>query len=224
MILDICLNIHICISHTWGRQLDTKKPYLSITNVWLIQQNTRYWIEALPDHFQAVFPGKYLWMALFYVPQDRLERVLQEIAVVAWLNDIFNWKRLLQTIEWLSSYCLQNPGEEVGLLRNIKEDAETGSILGNEGDDAVPCGWSTSLWTLQEACLRPDMALCNADFEILVLGKETVVTLDSLAALLNFATGSYRQSPFEILVGRRRAPEGFETGTVVEYELSNTTA
>jgi len=41
------------------------------------------------------------------------------------------------------------------------------------------------LWTLQEVCLRPDMQLCNKNWEILRVGRngETIVGFDDLVAL-----------------------------------------
>jgi len=50
--------------------------------------------------------------------------------------------------------------------------------------EMLPCGWLTSLWTLQELCLRPDMWLCNRNSELLPAGlEETPVTMNTLIAL-----------------------------------------
>ena len=183
---------YICISHTWGRWLDEEKPALSMPNVpWLVPQNTRFLVEDLPARLEITFPGQYIWFDLFCIPQDRSERALIEISrqaqifgnamvVVAWLNDINDWTGLRRTIMWLSTYCLQNYGGHGEILPEIEEGLRTGLVL-DEGprDDeysSTPCGWLTSLWTLQEACLRPDMALCSVDFELLTVGKDTVVT------------------------------------------------
>lgn len=44
-------------------------------------------------------------------------------------------------------------------------------------------GWFSSLWTLQEICLRPDMWLVNRDWELLTVGNGVPVSFDTLVAL-----------------------------------------
>jgi hypothetical protein len=51
-------------------------------------------------------------------------------------------------------------------------------------------GWYTSLWTLQEACLRTDMLLCNHNCEILEATKGVTVALEDVVALANYVTDS----------------------------------
>ena len=46
-------------------------------------------------------------------------------------------------------------------------------------------GWFTSLWTLQEVCMRPDMVLLNKDFTPFTLANSWIVPFDSLVALVN---------------------------------------
>src|SRR5262249_42712768 len=46
-----------------------------------------------------------------------------------------------------------------------------------------PNPWFTSLWTLQEVCLRPDMWLCNSKWEFLAIDENTPVALNDLVAL-----------------------------------------
>ena len=45
--------------------------------------------------------------------------------------------------------------------------------------------WFSSLWTLQEICLRPDMRLCNKNWEVLAVGEheQLHVGMDDLIAL-----------------------------------------
>ncbi|KAI8659038.1 HET domain-containing protein [Fusarium keratoplasticum] len=48
------------------------------------------------------------------------------------------------------------------------------------------CEWFDSLWTLQDVCLRPDMWLCNQDWELLTVGVQRVpVAINALIALTN---------------------------------------
>jgi hypothetical protein len=223
---------YICISHTWGRwQAD--EPFVTVPNVpWLVPPNTRFRVNVLPETLAAAFPGKHLWIDLFCIPQDRSERALLEIArqaeifgnataVVAWLNEITDWTGLRKTVEWLSLYGLQNRGDTNENLPLANVASPTGLILDDDKLDSdylkTPGSWFTSLWTLQEACLRPDMALCNRSFELLTVGDGTIVTLDTLAALFNFVIGLYSQSPFETVLNRTKASETLEAGTVVEF-------
>lgn len=52
--------------------------------------------------------------------------------------------------------------------------------------DMIPLRWFTSLWTLQEACLRPNLLLCKQDWEILSAGSQMSVSLDDLIALMRW--------------------------------------
>jgi hypothetical protein len=44
------------------------------------------------------------------------------------------------------------------------------SALHTAPEDSIN-GWLPSLWTLREACLRPNMRLCNKNWEILGVGE-----------------------------------------------------
>lgn len=130
-----------------------------------------------------------------------------------------------RTIEWLSVYCLENNGRTEEFFPQVEVSQWTSMVL--KDDKAAikfsrePSSWFTSLWTLQEACLRPDMLLCARNFTILTVGSDTAVTLASLAALLNFVIGNYDQGPYETIVNQHRAPDRLERGTAVAYEEIN---
>jgi hypothetical protein len=115
-------------------------------------------------------------------------------------------------------------------LPDIDVSQPTGLVIRDSDKDTahshIPGGWFTSLWTLQEACLRPDMLLCNKNFELLVVGDNvpTVVSLDALAALLNFAIHHYDQGPFETILNSKTTTEKSKPGTVLEYEDLNKTS
>jgi hypothetical protein len=228
---------YICISHTWGRWLDPTKPSTAVSGVpWLVPQNTIFEVQDLPHRLRDAFPMKYLWFDLLCIPQDGSERALLEIsrqadifgnasAVMAWLNDINDWTGLRQTTEWLCRFCISGYGATEPDLPDVDVSQPTGLVIRDCGEDdaysRIPGGWFTSLWTLQEACLRPDMLLCNKNFELLVIGDNTVVTLDALAALLNFAIHHYQQGPFETILNSKTTPEKSKPGTVLEYENLN---
>ncbi|KAF2255483.1 hypothetical protein BU26DRAFT_545097 [Trematosphaeria pertusa] len=229
---------YLCISHTWGRWRDESQPPLSIPMVpWEVPANTKFRVQDLPERLAKVFPGNYIWLDLFCIPQDRSERSLIEISrqadifgnatvVIAWLNDIPRWDGLRRVIRWLSEFCLENY-TIVNASEKLPPDLDD-ETTGLVEEDPIDCDhssittpWFTSLWTLQEACLRPDMMLYNRNFECLTVGRDTVVTLESLAALLNYTVGSYDQSPFETIVNASKIPESARAGTVLDYEDLN---
>ena len=49
--------------------------------------------------------------------------------------------------------------------------------------DLKPSAWFTSLWTLQEVCLRPDMLLCSKHWDMLTIGNGQPISLNSLTTL-----------------------------------------
>jgi hypothetical protein len=46
-----------------------------------------------------------------------------------------------------------------------------------------PSRWFTSLWTLQEVCLHPDMVLCDRDWESLTISQSFMVPIDHIVVL-----------------------------------------
>ena len=129
---------------------------------------------------------------------------------MAWLNDIADWRGLRQALEWLSIryFKLFNSGppmtdhiHNMGVTEEVLEnllDSTTSrvdmSIGLCDGTTSLPQGlttvnnmssWFSSLWTLQEAFLRPDMLLCNSKFDVLTASEGFYVTLDMIKALIN---------------------------------------
>ncbi|KAI0190484.1 hypothetical protein EV127DRAFT_430400 [Xylaria flabelliformis] len=232
---------YTCISHTWGRWRDESVPGINLSGVpWLVPRNTRFQVEYLPDRLAACFPGWYIWLDLFCIPQDGSTRAAEEIArqaeifgnartTIVWLNDITDWTGLRQTIRWLCEFCLAND-LSVNESLNLPSDLDgipTGLLVeaSTTGDDEAisPAPWLTSLWTLQEACLRPDMILCKDDFEFLTVkeGCNTVVTLEILVALMNYTIGNYSQGPYETIVNSMKPPKDIRNGTILEFEELN---
>lgn len=108
---------------------------------------------------------------------------------IAWLNDIESWDGLKSTLAWVSRIYFEHttrpnlsippespqpkacpgvgpevelPSESIGLLRPVTTSSEE-----IEGDPQELIGWFTSLWTLQESILCPDMELCDRGFTTL---------------------------------------------------------
>ena len=137
--------------------------------------------------------------------------------VVVWFNDTVGWEGLRNVAKWLSFVYLRT---STNLKDNPYSTAEL-EFIGNEfpEDDielymwdseasqvdveneireglAAPAPWFTSLWTLQEASLRPDMILCDRRWEPLRAGLDIIIPLDHVIALSNYvARGTYRKGP-----------------------------
>lgn len=219
----------ICITHTWGRWIDTKNGPATICGVpWDVPCNTRFPVTELPKTLSTAIVSGYIWLDLFCIPQDRSVLALTEISrqamifsqadsVIAWLNDNeTGWSCLQQSVKWLSLFYVARSidkeyiSSQNGILAECEDAAddfmELMVVVSNEPDgedDFSPLGWFTSLWTLQEACLRPDLAICDKNWNLLATENGTVITLDCLVALVNFLTRKmYKSSVLKGLVSR----------------------
>lgn len=184
---------YICISHTWGRW--KVEPAAIIPGVpWPVPRNTKFDVEQLPEQL-SLLGRRYIWMDLFCIPQERSARTNIEIArqaaifrnssaCIAWLNEIESWEGLQASLAWLSlrfssSTTRPFPGLELDsplseLAQEIADVANLPTKLMNIapatedvpfGQD--PVGWFTSLWTLQEAVLCPNLQICTRDWTML---------------------------------------------------------
>ena len=218
--------LYTAISHTWGRWKKSTPP-VRVAGVenWLIPENGIFDVKDLPQILVNV-PTKtpYIWFDLFCIPQDRSARALEEIArqatifrkaqyAIAWLNTVEDWSGLESAVEWMSlKYMLYTSYENRAaqldmdsLMTFTFDSASTATGLFQPCEyraeihrsDMVPLGWFTSLWTLQEACLRPDLLLCKQDWKILSVGPQMPVPLDGLIALTRWIV--YELALFEIL-------------------------
>lgn len=206
------------VSHTWGRWLVPDSHIVLPGVPWKIPRNTRFEVERLPDillqNISAFAPNRYLWLDLLCIPQDRSQLASTEIArqaaifggamtAIAWLNNIDSWKGIQAGIQWLALAFLRgqhSPDNDIDtLLSEVAKRCVSSTQLfeayhhtnTNLSLGENPCGWFTSLWTLQEACLRPEMQLFNRNWEPLVINESdspVPITLDSLLALVNYFT------------------------------------
>ena len=195
---------YVTISHTWGRWREDSKPPIRIPGVnWDIPQNKRFHVERLPHDLKRLpLPCPYVWLDLLCIPQDNRKEAQEEIArqaaiftgaasAIVWLNEIESWERTENEIQWYAYQYLQLANSETCVLENTVmndriEKATNASYqrtqLWNEADNCA-LGWFTSLWTLQEACLRPDMWICNKSWELLALNRAVPVSLDTTIAI-----------------------------------------
>ncbi len=168
--------------------------------------------EALESQAEMFMPARYIWLDLFCIPQDRSPLAKQEIAnqaaivgrayrAVAWLNYVEDWSGLSFALQLLASFWLDSEsldGESIGhiiryaLRRNsLPTNARLWSGFSHNNDVLKPHfhefessdGWFTSLWTLQELYLRPDMLLCNRSWEILKMPSGMPLTFDTILAV-----------------------------------------
>ncbi|KAL5002749.1 hypothetical protein BDV10DRAFT_201603 [Aspergillus recurvatus] len=125
-------------------------------------------------------------------------------AAVIWLNDVDGWSNMDRAVTWLGLKFLSDfedqPSKYGGLCDIDKAfaavdspelsacDIVTAAVDESTGSvNAVPAGWFSSLWTLQEIMIRPDMILLDRYWRPLVLGDRLAVTLDNLLRI----TGEY---------------------------------
>ena len=128
----------------------------------------------------------------------------------AWLNDIGTWDGTLHALLWLSRrYFVDTswgPGFQFGEkvpdvlipplqnspidgmdIEEIEENANRGAqVLQLGGKEASIPPWFTSLWTLQEYCLRPDMIVLDKEWRPLTMPNGSFIHLDDLVAFLHF--------------------------------------
>ena len=198
---------YICISHTWGRVRVSGEGVKLSGTPWRIPCNTRFDIERLPDELARVFVKGYVWLDLLCIPQDRSIKALEEIArqgiifqnavsVIAWINDEVEWDNLRSTARWLACVYLHSLVNVAYLYPYLLTSDLPGTSAWLPGEPGFPRGsffnpytserhpWLTSLWTLQEVCLRPDIAFCNRRWEPLSAGRYTIVTFDTMVILV----------------------------------------
>ena len=201
------------VSHTWGRwRKDGDGAMLPGLPWWRVPENTRFDVMDLPKMLKSAgFAERYVWFDLLCIPQrssdDTLARICQvEIArqatifgnaqtAVAWLNDIETWTDAEATIAWLGIDWLQTTTDESIHLAEVDAilDAARGpasrscGLLTNKSSTGVleklP-GWMSSLWTLQEIIMKPDMLLLDKHWRPLLAGGVVPVTFASLAQLV----------------------------------------
>lgn len=151
-------------------------------------------------------------MDLLCIPQDRSESALTEIArqgeifqnaksVIAWVNDVHEWTSLRHTVRCCLylyryvdiDYCY---GKDVASKLRRQYLSVPKDISPKEPLFSLPTSashpWLTSLWTLQEVCLRPDMALCSRDWKPLLSSNSGIVSLDTLILFAINAIGEIR--------------------------------
>jgi len=128
---------------------------------------------------------------------------------VVWFNRLDGWEGLKAALMWAGiKYLSRDASDTFGTeqhLSRVSDDAmqpcgmtrsatvetegspDAAWVFQDQNEEAVtPDPWFTSLWTLQEACLRPDMVLCDKNWNVFGLGEPETqfpVLLDHIVAL-----------------------------------------
>ncbi|KAL2851119.1 hypothetical protein BJY01DRAFT_245059 [Aspergillus pseudoustus] len=200
-----CVVEYTAISHTWGRW-KTEGPCVHVDGVdeWTVPQNSKFNVAELPRILaSAVLATRFVWFDLLCIPQEsENERLVaiarQEIArqakifrnatnAVAWINDVEGWHGLHVAVRQLAIQYLRAKNELPSWTVDLadRDEGELEIFCAPDGLHGEVNGWFSSLWTLQELCLRPDMMLADRDWNFFgVEGpKRTVVRIDDLVAL-----------------------------------------
>ena len=119
---------------------------------------------------------------------------------VAWLFDVDDWRPVSAALAYLAveyhnnattkEHTEQTPLYEMILAASAEHASDRCGLL--EGDpyaashgngDLTVISWFSSLWTLQESLMRPDMLLLNQRWEPLTVWQ-VAITLDTIASLV----------------------------------------
>ncbi|KAI9370459.1 hypothetical protein BJX61DRAFT_544587 [Aspergillus egyptiacus] len=202
---------YTAISHTWGRWKKHDCPSVHVEGVdgWSIPQNTRFNVTELPTILSsACLETRYVWFDLLCIPQMPESEQLQLVArdeiarqakifrgakhAAAWFNDVAGWAGLHAVLRQLAVRWLQSQEELPAWLLSLAEsDSQTELELytpQGEEEPGVMNGWFSSLWTLQELCLRPDMILLSRQWCPFAIHTAPVRLVD-LAALMSACEG-----------------------------------
>lgn len=201
------------MSHTWGRWREEGEGVAVQGVPWLVPRITLHDVQGLPRALkEAGFHEPYLWIDLFCIPQEdtvdwqaricrqelpRQATIFQHASTeIAWFDDIDNWCGAEIALTWIAlsfmkeSNSLKTPNDRLeNALNTLTALASRPcgflkTACDESGSTEEPARWLSSLWTLQESIMRPDMLLLDRHWKPLVLGDSVVITFDTIVALL----------------------------------------
>ncbi|KAL2851101.1 hypothetical protein BJY01DRAFT_245203 [Aspergillus pseudoustus] len=204
---------YTAISHTWGRWRQNDRPGVDLKpNVpWLIPRNDLFDVGQLGD-ILADMPThtRYIWFDLVCIPQsgcgeeltdelrqDQINEIASQASifksakhVITWWNTHDapeRWDGIRSAIKWMSGIYLDKQFSDFDKqplrLPSCNTIPGTG-LLSPDLTTLLP--WFSSLWTLQEVCLRPDMWICNKRLELLTVnddGSGALVAFNTIVSL-----------------------------------------
>ncbi|KAG8411418.1 hypothetical protein J3458_015479 [Metarhizium acridum] len=201
---------YVCISHTWGRwNTRTKADVPGVP--WPVPENRIFDVKSLPGQLHQL-GRRYIWIDLFCIPQARSLRSRKEIAnqasifkgssgCIAWINDVNSWDGVLKALDWISLkvWAVISAGGKELVKDRLLEATRSASVpmelmktkrlaQGSPAADNLvgpiePANWFSSLWTLQECALCPDIELYTSSWERLQDRCGTPIPLRALMFL-----------------------------------------
>ena len=206
---------YTCISHTWGRYQKSSPPVrVNGVDEWMVPENTVFEVRNLPEILsQAPILTRFVWFDLVCIPQDKSQELyLIEVSrqalifqhassCIAWLNTINSWQNTEAAARWLCLNYLHR-GNEKGhyetehLILRAGDEANVSIELVIDSDNLTP--WLSSLWTLQEACLCPDIILCNKNWQAVSVLPRSTITLNQLLSLYSLNSEAYFKKTFSL--------------------------
>lgn len=191
---------YTCISHTWGRWRLRDCRNIHIPGVpWTVPPNSLYDVRKLPGILGRL-SCEFIWLDLFCIHQDGSEAAKDEIGIqssifkrskkcIAWLHDVDKWEGVKAALSFVGlSYLRHNNNDDE--LRVSDESLQLACNAANSPVELVKSGlanfstWFSSLWTLQEAVLCPDIQLCSKNMEIFDDTHGCPISLTTLCLLL----------------------------------------
>jgi hypothetical protein len=130
---------------------------------------------------------------------------------VIWLNDVTTWDNTRGAAAWLGLKLLETDTnvtryQDLGDIKEALDIAAESALCSCDLallEDTAPVGieeqqisapaWFTSLWTLQEITICPDMLFLDKEWRPLTIGS-TLITLNSLGSLIS-AVGMLDNAP-----------------------------
>lgn len=184
-------------------------------SLWTIPQNSIFDIKEIPSILRQVPGGtRYIWLDLVCIPQDRSAIATREIGRQAqifkmakygiiWLNQMEDFDTLKAAARYMaiSLFNCGLGGTDPTIASNAaiqsfrkqcwrQIDSRSSELFAiwpewDSDEEPEPQPWFTSLWTLQEMCLRPDMWICTRDWQPLTfdLDGEHELSLEGFLSL-----------------------------------------
>ncbi|KAJ4414711.1 hypothetical protein N0V82_007763 [Gnomoniopsis sp. IMI 355080] len=221
---------YTCVSHTWGRW--RKEGVATVPGTkWPIPQNSLYDVLELPGMLSHL-GDRYIWFDLFCIPQygDEVRmkiEISRQAAIfrnakrcIAWINQCQNWHGVQKALKWLAHQFLVETNLDSPTASGISQEQLSAMFQGaleavevihlvKKSDLEVQIGhlepWFTSLWTLQETVLRPELELYSRHWQRLELQGSVPLTLTTFAVFL------YTASLYSYPGTQRSAPVGFSS-------------
>jgi hypothetical protein len=185
---------YICISHTWGRwRIGADAAIRNVP--WKVPENTRFDVKELPRQLKVLgYDYVWFDLLCIPQDESNRERANIEIAnqaaifkrsshCIAWINDMESWSDVNNALRWLSLKWLKITSRlQTDVIDKKISNAADASVVTSESFSIMkgtssfgeamqlnragePATWFSSLWTLQECVLCPDLELRAKDWQ-----------------------------------------------------------